>query len=124
ANFDQRVEELKNDPALRQEVINAARMSDAELESSGIGGSILSGLSSAGRSIMGAAAAGIELAQGEIGFNDLKNMSFEEKGMVYEAALSHAMETGGQAAVQAFEQTHGTEFRESFYEEATSRGLT
>jgi len=54
----------------------------------------------------------------------LKNMSFEEKGMVYEAALSHAMETGGQAAVQAFEQTHGTEFREAFYEEAMSRGLT
>jgi len=124
ANFDQRLDELKNDPALRQEVINAARMSDAELESSGIGGSILSGLSSMGRSIMGAAAAGMELAQGEIGFDDLKNMSFEEKGMVYEAALSHAMETGGQAAVQAFEQTHGTEFREAFYEEAMSRGLT
>lgn len=124
ANFDQRLDELKNDPALRQEVINAARMSDAELESSGVGGSVLSGLSSMGRSIMGAAAAGMELAQGEIGFDDLKNMSFEEKGMVYEAALSHAMDTGGQAAVQAFEQTHGTEFREAFYEEAMSRGLT
>lgn len=124
ANFDQRLEELQNDPALRQEVINAARMSDAELESSGIGGSILSGLSSAGRSIMGAAAAGMELAQGEISFGDLKNMSFEEKGMVYEAAMSHAMETGGEAAVQAFEQTYGTDFREGFYEEAMSRGLT
>lgn len=124
ASFGERLDQLKNDPALRQEIISAARMSDAELESSGVGGSILSGLSSMGRSIMGAAAAGMELAQGEIGFDDLKNMSFEEKGMVYEAALSHAMETGGQAAVQAFEQTHGANFREEFYDEAMSRGLT
>lgn len=124
ANFDQRLDELKNDPEKRQEVINAARMSDEELESSGIGGSILSGLSSAGRSIMGAAAAGMELAQGEIGFGDLKDMSFEEKGMVYQAAIGHAMETGGEAAVQAFEQTYGNNFREEFHAEGMSRGLT
>jgi conjugal transfer mating pair stabilization protein TraG len=124
ANFDERLEQLKNDPELRQEVIQAARMSDAEVASEGVGGQVLSGLSSAGRSIMGAAAAGMELANGEIGFSDLKDMSFEEKGMVYQAAMSHAMETGGEAAVAAFEQTYGTDFRQEFYDEGISRGLT
>ncbi|MFC6674028.1 conjugal transfer protein TraG N-terminal domain-containing protein [Marinobacterium aestuariivivens] len=124
ANFDERLEALKSDPTLRQEVVSAARMSDQELASSGLGGKILSGLSSAGRSIMGATAAGIELAKGEIRFNDLQGMKLDEKGMVYQAAMSHALETGGEAAVKKFEETYGTDFRKEFYEEAVSRGLT
>ncbi|RCS68699.1 conjugal transfer protein TraG N-terminal domain-containing protein [Vibrio casei] len=123
ANFDQRVNDMENNPELRKEVMQAARMDDAALEASGFGGSVLSGLSTAGRSIMGAAAAGMELVNGDIGFSDLKNMSLEEKGMVYQSAMSHAYDTGGDAAVKAFQENYGTDFRSDFYDEARSRGL-
>ena len=72
---------------------------------------------------MGAAAAGMELVNGDIGFSDLKNMSLEEKGMVYQSAMSHAYDTGGDAAVKAFQENYGTDFRSDFYDEARSRGL-
>ncbi|WP_029753655.1 hypothetical protein [Pseudoalteromonas sp. TAB23] len=123
ANFDQRVAEMENNPELRREVMEAARLDDAAMEASGIGGSVLSGLSTAGRSIMGAAAAGMELVNGDIGFSDLKNMSLEEKGLVYQSAMTHAYDTGGDAAVKEFENNFGTDFRNDFYEEARTRGL-
>lgn len=123
-SFSERMDELKSNESMRNEVINAAKMSDQELAESGLGGRVLSGLSSVGRSILGAAAAGIELARGEIGYSDLKNMSLEEKGMVYEAALAHAFETGGAAAVGELNRTAGVDFKQQFMNDAMSRGLT
>lgn len=124
AAFEDQLEQLKNNSELRQEVINAAQMNDAALAESGLGGTVLSGLSGVGRSLMGAAAMGMELVQGQIGFDDLKAMALDEKGMIYQAAMSHALETGGQEALRSFEQDFGPNFREDFYAEAQSRGLT
>ncbi|MCE0759422.1 conjugal transfer protein TraG N-terminal domain-containing protein [Marinobacter sp. G11] len=124
ANFDERLAALKNDPALRQQVIDATRGTQNDLEESGLAGKIMSGLSTVGQNIIGMAATGMELARGEISFSDLKDMSFEEKGMVYSAALSHAMATGGEAAARAFQESEGVQFRQEFYQEAMSRGLT
>lgn len=121
--YADKLEELKSNPELRQQVIQASRMTDDEYESSGLMERIGANLKGAGRSVIGAAAAGIELAQGEISFGDLRGMSFEEKGMIYEAALVHSMETSGAAGAAKFAETNSA-FKEEFRQEAMSRGLT
>lgn len=124
ANFDERLEQIKNDPELRKEVIAAARMSDEEYRQAGIGQKILGGLSEGGRSIIGMAATGMELARGEISFGDLKGMNIQDQGAIYQAALAHAYETGGEAAAASLASAQGVEFHSQFLEEGLSRGLT
>ena len=124
ANFDERLEQIKNDPELRQQVIAASRMSDEEYKEAGIGKRVLDGFSSGGRSILGIAATGMELARGEIGFSDLKGLNPADQGAIYQAALAHAYETGGEAAAASLASAQGVDFHSQFVEEGLSRGLT
>ncbi|MCB5162606.1 conjugal transfer protein TraG N-terminal domain-containing protein [Marinomonas algarum] len=122
--FDNKMDELQNDPNARRMFILANLVEDEEAANSGFMGELTSGITSAGRSILGAAAAGMELVNGDMSFSDLSGMSLEEKGMVYQAGIVHAASQGGEAAVQQFKDDFGVDFKDDFYNEGVSRGLT
>jgi conjugal transfer mating pair stabilization protein TraG len=122
--FDDRLQQLQSDPEARSEYIAGMRQDQEALSNSSFGGALVNGMSSVGLSFMGAAAAGVELARGDMDFGDLAGMSFEEKGMVYASGMTYAMETGGDAAVESFQANFGTDFQQTFYDEGRAYNLT
>lgn len=122
-NFDQRLNEIQNDPVLRKEAIEAAKMSDEQFSGSGFANAAAGMISKGAREVLATAAMGIELAKGNIGMKELSNytQSASEQGAIYQAALAHASEMGEAAK---FEEDHSQNFQQMFREQGISRGLT
>lgn len=118
SGFSSRMDQINSDPALRQQVITDTKADMAD------NNPLTRGLETGMQGILGAAAMGSALARGEIGWSDVKEMDIQEQGMVYQSAMAHSFQSGGQEAAAEFERRHGEDLYASRYEHGLANNLT
>ncbi len=129
--FTQAMEQLRHlTPTQREQFIAATEQGDQAVQkAAGWAGSLVTGSAKLGRNVIGAAVTGYDQTKKWLaGGSDLsaaaKEMTLEQRGAFYAAALASATEAGADKA-QAFMQQYGTQFKNTLQAVAQNRyGLT